>query len=53
MLTSAAGLLPYTKEVFSGEREYLLSLRVAPGAGAIGRVRATDQMRRDWLSAIG
>jgi alcohol dehydrogenase len=36
----AAGVLPYTKEVFSGERKYLLELPVAPGVGAIGRVRA-------------
>ena len=36
----AAGVLPYAKEVFSGQRQYLLSLPVVPGTGAIGRVRA-------------
>ena len=36
----AAGGLPYANEVFSGERKYLLTLPIAPGAGAIGRVRA-------------
>ena len=36
----AAGVLPYTAEVFSGERRYLLPLPLAPGVGAIGRVRA-------------
>src|ERR1700728_1402605 len=36
----AAGVLPYADEVFSGERKYLLELPVAPGCGAIGRVRA-------------
>ena len=36
----AAGVLPYTKEVLSGERKYLLTLPIAPGAGAVGRVRA-------------
>lgn len=37
---AAAGVLPYAKEVLSGERKYLLTLPVAPGAGAVGRVRA-------------
>lgn len=36
----AAGVLPYTSQVLSGERRYLLTLPVAPGAGGIGRVRA-------------
>ena len=36
----AAGVLPYTTEVFSGERRYLLELPAIPGAGGIGRVRA-------------
>ena len=52
---AAAGVLPYTSEVLSGERKYLLELPVAPGAGAIGRVRATgpDATRLiagDWVS---
>ncbi len=34
----AAGVLPYTAEVFSGERRYPLEPPVVPGAGAIGRV---------------
>ncbi|WP_428483249.1 alcohol dehydrogenase catalytic domain-containing protein [Rhodopila sp.] len=51
----AAGVLPYAKEVFSGERNYLLTLPVAPGAGAIGRVRALgpDSTRLavgDWVT---
>ncbi len=37
----AAGVLSYANEVFSGERKYLLELPMAPGCGAIGRVRAT------------
>ena len=50
----AACVLPYASEVFSGERKYLLSLPVAPGCGAIGRVRATgpDATRLavgDWV----
>ena len=36
----AASVLPYTNEVFSGERRYLLELPAIPGAGGIGRVRA-------------
>ncbi len=36
----ATGVLSYANEVFSGERKYLLTLPVAPGCGAIGRVRA-------------
>ena len=50
----AAGVLPYTNEVFSGERKYLLELPVAPGVGAIGRVRAigpdaTRLVVGDWV----
>ena len=50
----AAGVLPYTSEVLSGERKYLLNLPVAPGAGGIGRVRAIgpDATRlavSDWV----
>src|SRR5581483_9876867 len=36
----AAGVLPYMAEVLSGKREYLMSLPMTPGAGAVGRVRA-------------
>jgi alcohol dehydrogenase len=36
----AAGVLPYMAEVLSGKRKYLMSLPMAPGAGAVGRVRA-------------
>ncbi len=36
----AAAVLPYSAEVFRGERKYLLDLPLVPGAGAIGRVRA-------------
>ncbi|WP_342341986.1 zinc-binding alcohol dehydrogenase family protein [Amycolatopsis vancoresmycina] len=50
----AAPVLPYAAEVFRGERNYLLTLPVVPGAGAIGRVRATgpDATRLapgDWV----
>lgn len=38
---AAAGVLPYTREVFSGERRYLLELPAIPGPGGIGRVRST------------
>jgi NADPH:quinone reductase-like Zn-dependent oxidoreductase len=34
----ATAVLSYTKEVFSGERNYPLTLPVAPGCAAIGRV---------------
>ncbi len=37
----AAGVLPYTAEVFSGERRYPLEPPVIPGIGAVGRVVAT------------
>ncbi|SBT45871.1 alcohol dehydrogenase catalytic domain-containing protein [Micromonospora auratinigra] len=51
----AAGVLPYTAEVLSGERGYALTLPVVPGAGAVGRVRAVgpDATRLrvgDWVS---
>jgi alcohol dehydrogenase len=51
----AAGVLPYLGDVFSGERKYLLTLPVAPGAGAIGRIRAvgpdaTRLVVGDWVS---
>jgi len=50
----AAGVLPYTSEVFSGERRYLLNLPVIPGPGGVGRVRAIgpDSARLalgDWV----
>lgn len=37
----SAPVLSYANEIFSGARRYLLDLPLAPGAGAIGRVRAT------------
>jgi alcohol dehydrogenase len=51
----AAGVLPYSNEIFSGERNYLLDLPLVPGAGAIGRVHAVgpDSTRLavgDWVS---
>jgi alcohol dehydrogenase len=50
----AAPVLSYMKEVISGERKYLMNLPQAPGAGAIGRVRAVgpDSTRLaigDWV----
>ncbi|MDE1173203.1 MAG: zinc-binding alcohol dehydrogenase family protein [Parvibaculaceae bacterium] len=36
----AAGVLPYMSEVLSGKRRYMMTLPMAPGAGAVGRVRA-------------
>jgi alcohol dehydrogenase len=50
----ATGVLSYANEVFSGERNYMLKLPVAPGCGAIGRVRAVgpDATRLaigDWV----
>jgi alcohol dehydrogenase len=50
----AAPVLPYASEVFSGKRQYLLTLPVAPGGGAIGRVRAvgpdaTRLAAGDWV----
>ncbi|MFI7099333.1 medium chain dehydrogenase/reductase family protein [Streptomyces sp. NPDC050161] len=51
---AAAGVLPYAAEVFRGERQYLLTLPVTPGSGAVGRVRAVgpDATRLrvgDWV----
>ena len=37
---TAAGVLSYAGDIFSGKRGYLLSPPVIPGAGAVGRVRA-------------
>lgn len=50
----AAPVLPYASEVFSGARRYLLELPVAPGCGAVGRVRAvgpdaTRLVPGDWV----
>jgi alcohol dehydrogenase len=50
----AAPVLPYAAEVFRGERQYLLTLPVTPGAGAVGRVRevgpdATRLAPGDWV----
>jgi alcohol dehydrogenase len=50
----ATWVLPYTDEVFSGERKYRLELPVVPGVGAIGRVRAlgpdsTRLAAGDWV----
>lgn len=51
---AATGVLSYANEVFSGDRKYLLTLPVAPGCGAVGRVRAAgpDATRLaigDWV----
>ena len=50
----AAGVLPYSNEVFSGERKFLLELPVIPGPGGIGRIRrlgpdATHLKIGDWV----
>lgn len=50
----ASGVLPYTKQVFSGARKYPIQLPMVPGAGAIGKVRAVgpDATRLkpgDWV----
>ena len=50
----AAPVLSYAGEVFSGARRYLLELPLAPGCGAIGRVRAvgpdaTRLAAGDWV----
>ncbi|HWD25614.1 MAG TPA: zinc-binding dehydrogenase [Rhizomicrobium sp.] len=37
----AAGVAGYTAGVFSGARNYMLEVPIAPGPGGIGRVRAT------------
>ncbi len=51
---AAAPVLPYTDEVLSGARRYLLPAPVIPGCGAIGRVRrigpdATKLQVGDWV----
>ena len=51
---AATPILSYASEVFSGARKYLLTLPVAPGCGAIGRVRAvgpdaTHLVPGDWV----
>lgn len=38
---AAAGVTSYAARVFSGSRNYLLEVPVVPGAGGVGRVRAT------------
>jgi len=38
---AAAGVTSYAANIFNGSRNYALELPVAPGAGGIGRVRAT------------
>jgi alcohol dehydrogenase len=50
----AAGMLAYAKEVFSGQRQYLLETPVIPGASGIGRIRvigpdATKLAVGDWV----
>lgn len=50
----AAPVLPYAKEVFSGERKYMLTLPAVPGCGAIGRIHsigpdATQLQKGDWV----
>ncbi|WP_437595028.1 zinc-binding dehydrogenase [Sorangium sp. So ce1000] len=51
---TAAPVVSYANEAFSGARGYLLDLPLAPGAGAVGRVRAVgpDATRLavgDWV----
>jgi len=51
---AAAGVPGYAANIFNGSRNYALELPVAPGAGGIGRVRATgpDATRLkagDWV----
>lgn len=51
---AAAPVLPYANEVFGGVRKYELDLPLAPGCGAIGRVRAigpdaTHLAPGDWV----
>jgi alcohol dehydrogenase len=50
----AAGVTGYAANIFNGSRNYALELPVAPGAGGIGRIRATgpDATRLkagDWV----
>ena len=51
---AAAGVTSYAANIFNGSRNYALELPVAPGAGGIGRIRATgpDATRLkagDWV----
>jgi NADPH:quinone reductase-like Zn-dependent oxidoreductase len=51
---AASRILPYSNEVFSGERRYSLDLPVVPGPGAIGRIHAvgpdaTHLEPGDWV----
>jgi alcohol dehydrogenase len=51
---AAAGVTSYAANIFNGSRNYALELPVAPGAGGVGRVRATgpDATRLksgDWV----
>jgi NADPH:quinone reductase-like Zn-dependent oxidoreductase len=51
---AASRVLPYSNEVFSGERRYQLDLPVVPGPGAIGRIHAvgpdaTHLEPGDWV----
>ena len=51
---AAAGVLAYAKDVFSGQRQYLLETPVIPGASGIGRIReigpdATKLAVGDWV----
>ena len=50
----ATPVLSYSNEVFSGARRYLLPLPIAPGCGAVGRIRecgpdATRLQPGDWV----
>lgn len=50
----AAGVLSYAKDVYSGERKYLIEPPLVPGSGGVGRVRAVgpDATRLqvgDWV----
>ncbi len=50
----ATVVAPYAREVFSGERKYMIELPMVPGAGAVGRVRtigpdATRLQVGDWV----
>jgi len=50
----AAGVTSYAANIFNGSRNYALELPVAPGAGGVGRIRATgpDTTRLkagDWV----
>lgn len=49
----AAGVLPCTAEVFGGERRYLLTLPVAPGAGRWAGYARWGPTRRVSVSATG